>query len=196
VQETTLLAAARVFAAAITLAAFWLYNKQDGKISAGTWWILATGDSLDFASYWGMTENWWKIAVPAAFAVASIITFLYALAKKRFSWPDRTDLLIIGLDGVITLGWWQQFATATTANLLYQATAVMAFVPMYRGLYRNREKEVYAPWMLWSLAHFIFFITAAMEHESYAELAYPLVGLLTHLAVIAFETKRRARYLV
>ena len=52
-------------AVAFTLVAFWIYNRNGSKINTGTWVILAIGDTLDLASYAGMTETWWKDMVPA-----------------------------------------------------------------------------------------------------------------------------------
>lgn len=176
-------------AVVLTLAAFWIYNQNGSKISTGTWIILAGGDSLDLASYFVMTESWWKNAVPAAFAVASIITFGYALARKRFAWPDLFDWLIVGMDALITVMWWQ-FTTATEANLLYQATTIVAFIPMYRGLLNGRETESLLPWVLWSLAFLLFIAAVISQLQTWEEAIYPAVGFLTHLMVVVIVLKK------
>ena len=182
--------AAGSVAVALALVAFWIYNRNGSKINTGTWVILAIGDTLDLASYAGMTETWWKDMVPATFAVASIITFGYALARKRFAWPDPFDWIIVGSDVLITTIWCL-FTTATEANLMYQATTLIAFVPMYRGLINGTEKENPLPWLLWSLS-FVFFLLSIILHlGKWEEAVYPAVGLLTHLIVYVLS-KRKA----
>lgn len=182
--------AAGCIAVALILVAFWFYNRNGSKISTGTWVILAIGDTLDLASYAGMTETLWKDMVPATFAIASIITFGYALARKRFAWPDPFDWFIVGSDALIAVWWWQ-FASATEANLLYQATTLIAFVPMYRGLIIGREKENPLPWLLWSLAFVFFFLSIVLKLGKWEETVYPIVGLLTHFTVYVLA-KRKA----
>lgn len=184
--------AAGFIAVALLLSAFWLYNRNGSKINTGTWVILAVGDSLDFASYSLMTETWWKDMVPASFALASIITFGYALARKRFAWPDPFDWFIVIADLLIT-AIWVLFMTATEANLLYQATSLIAFVPLYRGLLRGTEKETSLPWLLWSFSFLFFFISVMLQLEKWEEIVFPLVGLGTHFVVYILSTRKARR---
>ncbi len=182
--------AAGFVAVAFALVAFWIYNRNGSKINTGTWSILAIGDTLDLASYAGMTETWWKDMVPMTFAVGSIITFRYALARKRFSWPDPFDWFIVGSD-VLIIAIWVLFTSATEANLLHQATTLIAFVPMYRGLISGREKENQLPWLLWSLSFTFFLLSIVLHTEKWEEVVYPVVGLWTHF-IIYILARRKA----
>ncbi|HWH16471.1 MAG TPA: hypothetical protein VNU25_02730 [Candidatus Paceibacterota bacterium] len=183
----------------LVLVAFLAYNLKDSRINTGTWIILAFGDSLDLASYFVMTEEWWKSIVPAAFAIGSIATFLIGLARRRFSWPDPFDWFIVTLDFLIIGVWTWQEASATAltfwsheiappavANLALQATAIIAFVPMYRALLKGREQERPIPWLLWGSAFVLFSGTSILTVNSAEEVAYPLIGLVTHGLVAAF----------
>lgn len=188
-----------IAAGLLVLVAFLAYNLRDEKINTGTWIILAFGDSLDLASYFVMTEEWWKSIVPAAFAIGSILTFWIGCIRKRFSWPDGYDWGIVLLDILIIGMWSWQEANATAlsvwaheiappaaANLALQATAIIAFIPMYRALLHGRERERPVPWLLWSTAFVLFSATSILSADTVEEVAYPLIGLLTHAVVAGF----------
>jgi len=198
-----------IAAAVIILFGFWLYNRSTHGISAGTWFILASGEFLDFGSYWDMVggdflelftalrlgtslsevsvgEEWIKSMVPAAFALGTIGTFLLALLRRRFSWPDANDWFIIFIDALITV-YWISSGAAVTTNLLFQGTTIMAFIPMYRALHSGKEVETFWPWMLWTTAYVGFLFTAFMSFgDQPAEIAYPTVGVITHAIVIMY----------
>lgn len=182
----------------LVLVAFAVYNLKGSKINTGTWIILAFGDSLDLASYFEMTDEWWKSIVPAAFALGSILTFGIGCLRKRFSWPDGYDWFIVLLDVAIIAAWsWTEangtllsvgahdFAPPAAANLALQATAVIAFIPMYRGLLTGRERERALPWVLWTSAFVLFSASSMSTFSTVEEVAYPVVGLLTHALVVA-----------
>jgi hypothetical protein len=193
--DAVLLAAGDV-SAALVLTAFLIYNQGNGKINTGTWLILALSDSVDFLSYFQMTgEDWLKNAIPVSFAIGSVVTFVIALGRRRFSWPDTHDWIVIGLDTLITL-WWFVSSDETAANLLYQATTVLAFLPMYRGLRKGKEKETFLPWVLWTGAYCIFISTAAFNLARWEEMVYPIVGMLTHGIVIWFVLKDKKAWRV
>ncbi len=173
--------------------AFYLYNRSDDKIDTGTWVILAVGDSLDFGSYFLMTgQDWLKNAIPFAFAVGSIMTFANAVRKRRFSFPDAPDIFIILIDLLIMV-WWLYYGsmTSTEANLAYQFTTVLAFLPMYRSLAKRKLTEKVAPWALWTSAYVLFFLVHALSDGSWEEGVYPVVGMLTHVLVLGFALQTR-----
>lgn len=197
-----------IAAGLLVLLAFVVYNLRSEKISTGTWIILAFGDSLDLASYFEMTDDWWRSIVPATFAFGSLVTFVVGFLRKRFAWPDPFDCFIVVLDFVIIGGWaWletnglmpaldsHKFAPAAVANIALQATALIALVPMWRAHVRGREREQPVPWILWSLAFMVFSISTALNFATYEELVYPVVGLLTHapIALLALLVARPLR---
>ncbi|MES2668520.1 MAG: hypothetical protein V4644_02440 [Patescibacteria group bacterium] len=186
-----------IAAGLLVLAAFVAYNLKSQMISTGTWIILAFGDSLDLASYFEMTEEWWKSIVPATFAIGSIITFMISCIRKRFAWPDRVDWCIVLIDLSIIVMWsWYEMHSATlnlgshelappaAANLALQATALIAFIPMYRALLSGKEREHLGPWLLWTLAFVLFSASSIVTFATIEEIAYPVVGLLTHALVV------------
>lgn len=187
--------AASWLAAVLILVAFLLYNRGGGHINTGTWVILAIGDSLDFGSYFDMTgQDLLKNVVPFFFAVGSVLTFSYAFWKRRFTFPDKIDITVILLDLAIMVAWFRmESVTSTEANLAYQATTILAFIPMYRGLMRGSEKETVAPWALWTLAYVLFILTHSLSNGPWEEGVYPIVGLITHAIVMGFALQLRAK---
>jgi hypothetical protein len=139
-----------------------------------------------------MTGVWWKDLVPMAFAVGSVVTFGLALVRKRFEWPDFSDWTIVALDTAITI-WWCSVGSATGANLFYQVSTVMAFVPMYRGLLRGTEEERPLPWALWSMSFAFFLLSASLFSPRWEEWAFPVVGLGTHMAVFVIALRKARR---
>jgi hypothetical protein len=183
---------------ALVLFAFWSYVRtllqQKEEINVGTWFILAYGDALELSSYFVMTEKWWLNIVPLAFAVGSISTFLIALRLKMFGPIRRIDVFCVVADIGITVLWaWlsatdavfsasiadrsRTFDAPTIANLAYQLSAVIAFVPMWWSQVRGREVEPPIPWLLWTAAFGIFTVIAAYEHNKLEELVYPGLNL-------------------
>lgn len=165
-------------AGAMQLVGYWVYNRGAGeKINTGSWSIWALTGIVDLVSYSVVTSDWVVNILPAVCALAAIGTFGYAIALKRFSWPDRLDWMFVAMDGVITVVW--VFTNAVFANLLYQVSAILSFIPMYRGQIRGTEKEKPLPWLIWTLAYTLLTVSVFLRLERWENLAYPL----THVAV-------------
>ena len=181
-------------AGATQLVGYWVYNKGAGdKINTGSWSIWALAGTVDFVSYFAVTGDWVVNILPAVCAVAAIGTFCYAIARKRFSWPDKVDWLFVGVDGMITVVW--VFTNAVFANLLYQVSAVLSFLPMYRGQLSGKEREKSLPWLIWTLAYSLLTASVFLRLERWEELAYPLSHVAIHfiVALIANVKSRSLR---
>lgn len=179
-------------AGAVQLYGYWVYNKGAGeRINTGSWSIWALAGIVDLVSYFAITGDWVVNILPAVCAVAAVGTFGYAIVCKRFSWPDKIDWLFVGADGVITVIW--VFTNAVLANLLYQASAVMSFIPMWRGQLSGAEKENPMPWLVWTLAYSLLTIAVSLRLQRWEELAYPVshavVHLITFLIAVAGQKK-------
>ena len=181
-------------AGAVQLVGYLVYNRGAGeKINTGSWSIWALAGMVDFVSYFALTGDWVVNILPAVCAVAAISTFGYAVVRKRFSCPDKTDWMFVGVDGVITVVWY--FTNAVLANLLYQASAVLSFIPMYRGQLSGREIEKPLPWLIWTLAYSLLTASVSLRLERWEELAYPLSHVAVHMVVvlIAIAKQRSVR---
>lgn len=181
-------------AGAVQLYGYWVYNSRVGeKINTGSWSIWALAGIVDLMSYLAVTGDWVVNILPAVCAMAAIGTFIYAIVRKQFSWPDRVDWLFVGADGVITVVW--VFTNAVFANLLYQVSAVSSFVPMWRGQLAGVEKEKPLPWLIWTLAYTLLTASVSLRQERWEEFAYPVSHVATHLvvAIIAILKLRSSR---
>jgi len=163
-------------AGATQLYGYWVYNRVAGdKINTGSWSMWA------LASYFAVTGDWVVNILPAVCAIAAIATFCYAIARKRFRWPDKADWTFVGANGVITVIW--IFTNAILANLLYQVNTILSFIPMCRGLLSGREKEKALPWLIWALAYSILTWSVLLRFHRWEELAYPLSHVAIHIVV-------------
>ena len=181
-------------AGAVQLAGYWVYNRgANGRINTGSWSIWALAGIIDLASYFALTGDWVVNILPAVCAVAAIGTFCLAVARKRFSFPDKTDLTFVGIDGIVTVIWY--FTNAVTANLLYQVSTILSFIPMYRGQRSGRENEEPLPWVIWTFAYSLLAIAVSLRLHRWEELAYPLTQVAVHavVAVIAIVKQRSSR---
>ncbi len=171
-------------AGAMQLLGYWVYDRSAGeKINTGSWSIWALAGVVDLASYFALTGGDWVVNIlPAVCALAAVGTFCYAIVLKRFSWPDKVDWGFMGVDGVITVAW--VFTSAVLANLLFQVSSVLSFVPMYRGLLSGREKEKPLPWLIWTVAYSLLSVAVFLRLERWEELVYPLSHIATHFAVV------------
>lgn len=179
-------------AAGVTqLVGYLIYNwTANGKINTGSWSIWALGGGIDLVSYYAITDGDWVVnALPAACAAGAVLTFLHALARKRFEKPDVTDWVFVGLDGAITIVW--TYTNAVTANLLYQASNISSFIPLVRGLLAGNEKEEPLPWMVWTLAYSLLSVSVILRYEIWEELAYPISHAIIHAVVYLIIVEKR-----
>jgi hypothetical protein len=170
-------------AGAVQLVGYWVYNKEaNGRINTGSWSIWALAGIIDLASYSALTGDWVVNILPSVCAVAAIGTFCLAVARKRFNFPDKMDLVFVGVDGMITVVWY--FTNTAFANLLYQASTILSFIPMYRGQLSGRENEEPLPWVIWTFAYSLLAVSVALRLHRWEELAYPLTNVVVDAVVV------------
>lgn len=185
-------------AGAVQLIGYIVYNYSAGeKINTGSWSMWALAGIIDFTSFFALTGDWVVSFLPAVCGLAAFATFVYAIVRKRFSWPDRTDSAFVGVDAVITAIWY--FTNVVVANLLYQISTVASFIPLCRGLLSGREEEKLSPWLIWSLAYSLLTVSVLQRIDRWNELvqlAYPISHVAVHLVVaviIIVQLRRSAR---
>lgn len=173
-----------IFAGVVQLLGYWVYNKRSaGKINTGSWSIWVIGGTVDLVSYFVLTAGDWVVNIlPIVCTLAAIGTFCYALVRRRFGWPDKIDWLFVGVDGVITVVWF--FTNVVVANLLYQVSTVLSFIPMYRGQISGREKEQPLPWLIWTLAYALLVASVSLRSQRWEEMMYPLTHVVVCLVVV------------
>lgn len=179
-----------IAAGGFQLIGYYVYLRVTKNANTGSWAIWTFGAILDVISYASITDDWVKNILPVVCALACIFTFCYLLKKGRFGWPDKVDWVFLTSDTAITIVWWQ-WATAVVANLLYQASTVLSYIPMIRGQLSGREPEKPFPWVLWTIAYALYTASVALRLDSWEELAYPGVHLLTSVVVLWIALAKR-----
>jgi hypothetical protein len=167
-----------ILAGATQLWGYYLYNKHVTRPNATSWAIWSFSALLDLASYFFITGDWMKNILPATCALASIYIFTKALYKKRLERPDRKDVALLGTDLTITGIW--SVTNAVVANLLFQISAVISFIPLVRAIRKGKTDERESPWMVWTTAYALMLVSIAVNLTTWVELAYPIVHMIIH----------------
>ncbi|MDB5237392.1 MAG: nuclear protein [Parcubacteria group bacterium] len=163
------------------------YSKDHAN--AGSWAIWTAGAGVDLASYALMTHDPIKSILPAVCAISCITLFIYMLARKQFGWPDKLDLALFGLDGLVTIAWY--FTSATVASVLYQGSTVSSFIPMIRGQQSGKDDPEHPlPWLIWTVAYALMLVSVALRFDIWQELAFPVVHAGTHFAMFLVALRR------
>jgi hypothetical protein len=188
--------AAGIFSGLVQLAAFAIYNAQIFKgrstPNSTTWllWVFLT--VLSASSYAAMTADLAMYMLPATTAVATIGTFAYSLGVGRFQPIRRWDWLILAIGCVAGLVWWV-YRSATDANLIVVFALMLSFWPTYRALWRTPSLETPPAWLVWTLAYALGVVAVLLRWQGhYADLAYPIMCLVMHPAVIVLCKRQRA----
>lgn len=181
--------------------AFWAYHRQMLKgfcfPQLGTWGLWVFISTTNCISYIIMSGDIIKGILPIASTIACIWVFIKAVSKNVFVKFDLWDKAVFWT-GIIALGFWWHYRSATYGNLLLQISIAVSFIPTYRGIIQNpkTEKRV-LPWFVWSFAYLLNLIVIFFRWRGqYQDLVYPINCLVLHFAVgvlvIIKNTERRA----
>ena len=155
-----------------------------------SWLIWTFGSTLNFLSFFGMTQG--DLApniLPAACSVSCIIFFAFSLFIGGFEKIKVRDYLLIAVDITIVV-FWYQFQSATFANIAFQISTFLSFIPMWRDMKSGEDKEQPLPWLLWTTAYALEAVVIAVgfDHtawiDSVKEAFYPVVCFICHFATL------------
>ena len=177
----------------VQLAAFVLYNKQifNGKSKPNTvvWTLWAYLTLLDSSSYTVMSGDMVKSILPIVSMALTVGTFSRALVHGKFAKiTEKWDWVALVIGIIAGFIWWV-FHSATYANLIVIFAIAISFIPLYRDLRKNRSIERPLPWLLWSLAYALNFITVWLRWRGhYVDFAYSFACFFLHLPVALIAT--------
>jgi hypothetical protein len=173
------------------LVGYYVYVRvTNGHANTGSWLIWTLSAGVDLVSYDFVTGgDVYKNILPAACALACVVTFLILLFRGKFQKPDSTDWNIVGADSAISFVWWQAWVSGILANLMLQATTVASAIPMIRGMLSGQEQEDTRPWAIWTAAYVCHFVAVSMQLDHWSELAYPAANVFMHAAVLCVAHK-------
>lgn len=167
---------------------FYWRSVRSGKTdpNAASWFIWAYGSLLNLATYSIMSQDVVKDILPAMCSVSCLVIFAGMVYRNGLGKLDRWDYVVIALDATVTMIWF--IVGATEANIAFQLTEFISFIPLIRGLLRGVDKEELLPWILWTSAYAMMTATVVMRWEKWEDIVYPLVGVALH-AIVALVAK-------
>ena len=172
-----------------------IYNWQiftgQSAPSVVSWAIWGSMTILNFTSIKKMTGDWLVSLLPTINSALCIFT-LCAVSKNYYysgkcAAPTPYDgaVLVIGLIAVIC---WKLF-NATVAQFFLQLGLIIGFITTYTSVWYHPGSEMVAAWIIWTIG-FAFqewLVTLRWKRDSekagWMDMAYPLNGLVNHLAV-------------
>ncbi len=185
-----------IAAGVLQLVAFGIYNKQifqgTSVPNTATWTLWAFLTVLNASSYAVMTADVAKYILPVASALATIGTFGYSLFAGKFKRMDPWDWLVLAIGMIAGVVWWW-YQSATYANLIVIVAVAIAFIPLYRGVWKNPTLEKPLPWYVWTMAYAVVTVVVVLRWKGqYEDLVYPVSMFFLHLAVGLMTLRKTA----
>jgi len=171
--------------ASITASVIYNWKTFGGEASPNitSWFLWATITVLNFTSYRSMSGDWLKSTLPTSNSLFCVLTFFVALFFGKIYAPNAYDIAVLTLGSAAAFVWWR-FRSSKKANLLVQAALCIAFTPTFFTVVADPSTEIALSWFLWAAAFLIQAIVVILRwKKEWAELAYPVGGVLLHFAV-------------
>lgn len=185
-----------VCAGIVQILGYVIYNREMflGRIkpNATSWFMWGMGSALATWSYVALSQDWVKDILPVTCAIVCILTFVFALLQGNYQRPDMYDVFVCVLDMGI-LGFWFLTDSDEYTNLLFQIDAILSFVPIIKGTWKNPSNERATPWIMWSIAYSLMGVVVLMRFEKWWDLMYPVNYFVLHLTIVFIVLLRRKR---
>ncbi|PIS41900.1 MAG: hypothetical protein COT25_00610 [Candidatus Kerfeldbacteria bacterium CG08_land_8_20_14_0_20_42_7] len=182
-------------ATAMTMTATFFYIfyilKGTSRPNISSWLIWIGLQALNTATYFDMSQDWFKSANALMNMLSTVSILGVALSRGRFSGLNKWDISVFGIVVAITL-FWSQNHNSAQANMLLQVAVGVRFIPTIRGVWKNPALEKSAPWWFFTLGHLFSIAIVSMRWEGrYEELVFPILQVMLNLTVITAIWKTR-----
>lgn len=167
-------------------------NTGQSHPNVASWSIWAFLTTVNALTYGAMSGD---LAATMQFLMSSIGclgTFFFVLAIGKFSWPRLEEMLLIIL-GLVAIGVWWFFRSATGANMIILLALGISFIPTVSGLLDDPFKEAPRPWVIATLAYSITTVNVTLKPGwQFWSLLAPVMMALAHgiVAVLATESRK------
>lgn len=130
-------------------------------------------------------------------SIGCMLTFLFALAMGKFSWPKRWEHWAMFILGIVATVVYYRFRNATSANMIVLVAFVISFIPTLEGVIRDPFVEVPRSWVIWTVAYMITTMNVTLNPDwRLVSLLMPVVMVVAHGAVAVLSTDtRKARFI-
>ena len=153
--------------------------------NTGSWLIWSYGNAIVCINYILLGGNLsFSDSLPVVCSILCVISGILFIFFKKIKKPKTYEVLILFVDITITIYWYVTKENITTFILL-QISVFISFVPIIREVLTDPSSERKKPWIIWSIAYGILFLSQITELDLKA--IYPLNYMLLHtvIAVIA-----------
>lgn len=173
--------------------AFGIYNKKmfEGRSqpNTATWSLWAVLTALNMASYYVASGDWVMSLLPSLSSVACILTFCFAVWKRKLKGIDVWDCMALVIGLISALVWWL-YQSAAYASLVMQAAIFVSFIPTYRDVWKDAKKETPLPWCIWSIAYVVGIVVVMIRWKGRViDLVYPVNCLFLHAGIASISAE-------
>jgi hypothetical protein len=202
-----------IIAAMLQACGYLSYYKLTEKPNAASWLIWFYGNALMLVSYTSFTHVTWIESLPILCAILNIAIVILFFIQKKFTWPDKTEWLFVGVDILITLLWFVLTHVPSIANFYHQTcgirlscdvfihilllgSAIVSFVPILRQTLHNADDEHPRPWLFWSMAYAVWLVAEILHRDvdksvEWWSVLYPTVYFGLHVAMAMIVTYKK-----
>ena len=177
-----------ILASAIHLSAYAAYNtaalRGVSEPNLVPWFIWGLMAVLNNATYKAETGDQVKAMLTTAGSVASMATFVIALAMGgMFNSISAVNTIALAIGVCAVLVW--KLGSAKYANRCILIAVVAGFVPFYKVLWMNPSAEPPLAWVLWAISTTLNVVVVGIRAHKQSDFVMPASLALLHLVTLA-----------
>lgn len=176
------------------------------KPNAASWLIWFYGNAIVCISYLSIGEISLADLLPIVCAISNIVIVVALWRKKFFAPIEPYEKKVIASDIGITLLWlfleYSRFGSlfersvqvpvVLVIHLLLLLSACISFIPVIKDTLSDTCAEDKRPWIVWSLAYFIWLVAEILTGFSW-NVVYPGLYLVLHSTVFIILLSRKTK---
>lgn len=183
--------------------------RREIRPTGASWLMFAYGTTiLFFIELFSYNASWSILALPAVCAISSVGVAIYCKRRGGRLLPTHAadwgsfvlDLMItvVYVSGFILLRQGditveQKHMLDLTLLICWNVGILTAFFPLLREVYHHPHSERSWPWIVWTSAYTLLFVTTILKEGVVNELAlYPFVSMIVH-AFVAHHARSHRR---
>ncbi len=202
-MDFAMLANFGVLAAVLQIVGYLVYIryflKHSIKPNAASFFMFAYGTSLLAFMEWQNGATWSVLLLPTVCAVMSIIVAIMCIPRGATEKIDRVEAVAFSVDlwltiiyAALVMGFGSGSQYSSWFLLATNLTAVTCFVPVIRSTWIAPDRELPAPWLVWTFAYgalaIATFQTSGTAHPML--LVYPILNMVLHGILGIFALRR------
>lgn len=169
-----------------------LVKKNEIVPNTTSWLIWSYGNAIVCINYLFLGEGIsWSESLPVVCAISNVFAGIYFLrktlkSKKKFDRPQNYEAVILFSDLVIT-SYWLFTGESVVTSFLLQISVFVSFIPITYETWKDPKSEKPGPWVIWSIAYLLFFISE-LGYDEWTKLVYPVHYLVWHALIASISS--------